>query len=69
MMVGATTIAQTTVVMAYLISNHDKFSKTKIYSYRLINYSEPNLAELCQIYIKNRNKITYKGMNQSFFVL
>jgi hypothetical protein len=32
MMVGATTKAQTTVVMAYLTSNHDNFSKTKIYS-------------------------------------
>ena len=32
MRVGATTIAQTTVVMAYLTSNHDKFSISKIYS-------------------------------------
>ena len=25
--------------------------------------------EYCQIYFKNRNNVTYKGMNQSFLVL
>jgi hypothetical protein len=32
MMVGVTTIVQTKVLMAYLASDHDKFSKSKFFS-------------------------------------